>query len=199
MLKNLILGDAGLRFVLASLEGGGTFCQLARKAILGCEGVCFAHVHEDVGQERALKFEAGGLPHGRMPFGWFANRVISFCRKDQDGVLVLEDLVSRRSDSRFFEKSAKAFYFEEEVYYFVECQSADANDVDEAFRDVNSFRSVSFLIDACDGLELEDDRSVDVATLSLLAKNISEIFIVAYDQEGAVVWSRSPMGHLTPA
>jgi hypothetical protein len=62
--------------------------------------------------------------------------------------------------------------------------------IESALREVRSFFSNSFLVDAHD-VPLRSGGTIDVTELGEIATNVYEILVSAYDQEGVVVWSRT--------
>jgi hypothetical protein len=194
MLKSVILGDEGVRYVQSRLKEGGALSQLAQNLVSTDGGVCFAPLPEHVSLERARQFETGGVMTRRMQLEWIKNRMLSFCGKGDKNLLVFEDQVLRRGDKGVSDIPSNIFYYRDEVYYYIECLDVSGNRVEGALREVRSFRSISFLIERCDNQYLETGCTLDRAMLDKMAEKVSEIFVSAFDQEGVLVWSRRSGG-----
>ena len=141
-----MLGNEGIRYALTCLKEGGALSRFGQKLVSANEGVCFAPLPEHVTLERALQFETGGLMSRRKQFDWIEDRMLSFCKKARENLLVVEDQVMRRGDKGISDISSDIFFVGNEVYYYVGCEAASANKIETALREVRSFLSVSFLI-----------------------------------------------------
>jgi hypothetical protein len=143
--------------------------------------------------ERALQFEAGGVMFGGEQFDWVKDHMLSFCARGKQNLLIFEDQVWRRGDKGISDISSNMFYYDNEVYYYIECGVVSGDKIVSASREVKSFLSISFLVNA-HGLLLQRGRTIEIRELDEIAANVSEILVSAYDQEGVVVWSRTPGG-----
>lgn len=191
MLNHFMLGSEGIRYVLACLSQGGELSQYVQSLVSSANGLCFSPIPEQVSLERALQFETGDLMPSRVRLDWIEKRMLSFCERCNNDLLVFEDQVLRRSDNGVSEIPSDMFFFNDEVYFYVECKTASGRKIETALREVRSFQSISFLISMNSGRNLKRGSSVDSTVLHEMARGISEIFVSAYDQEGVVVWSRT--------
>jgi hypothetical protein len=191
-LKELPLGEDGVRYVRSCLEDGTSLSQeILRQAFTG--GTACALVPEGVGLTRAKDFDTGGLMSRGDMQDWLVDHLLALCRAEPESTIVFEDpWGGRRGDPAVMAGRESKFFHGSFVYYFVEARAATDHAIRKAMNAVASYLFIAALARfPLTSAKLPDDRSVGDAVVRALAESTQEVFVEAYDQEGLVIWERS--------
>jgi hypothetical protein len=107
-----------------------------------------------------------------------------------NGTLVIQDIWAKSSDPPLRHSSSKKFFQDGNVYFF--CERDDADSIQQTIRAVTSYLFIAFFSGhSMSSQMLPLHHVVSKNVIDEIARNMQEIFVSAYDQEGLVVW-RSP-------
>jgi hypothetical protein len=154
-------------------------------------GEAFAPLPKHVSEARAKSFRVGGLVSRRDVNAWFVEHIRTVWQCDVNGTLVLQDILARPDDPAVRNSNQKRLIADASVYFILEHGDLDPLSVQSAIRAVASFLFIAFLSRfSVRYNELPSDHVVEETLIDHLARDIEEVFVGAYDQEGLVVWRR---------
>lgn len=182
------LGASGLRHMVSELRGerglSGRFAELVARS-----GQTFAVLPEEALPGHLEKFETGTSLGMDAPYKWMARHLEDLCATAPNGSLVIHDVWAKASDPVNGEDQRKLFFAGDGVYYFVNAADFSAEQILRTMREVTSFKMVgAYTRSPALSAPLPSDSIADEDLLDSLAKDVIEIFISAYDQEGFVIW-----------
>lgn len=160
------------------------------RQITATQGRVVAVVPVGTPLQRTMQFNAGGLTGVDDSSAWLYAHVLGRLKERPNGVLLNQDLWASAEDIR--DPSTRYVVKDGVVYYYVCSCVMDAENLRDCLLAPLSFVTAMYVIqDGCAGVS--DGSVLSGAALAVLASQVSEIIMPAYDQESFLVWTRVEM------
>jgi hypothetical protein len=183
------LGLKGVEYVKSCLQQGTGMCSLLLPMVVG--GWAFAPVPTGTDQRRAEKFQVGGLmPRQKMKV-WLIEHLEGLCQTEPQSTVVFQDVWAAPTDPAIRSTTSNKLLTDRNVYYFIEARGFLPSLVERALSELTSYLLVGvFTHFGIKSTELLKDHRTTEAVIADAVREMEEIFVGAYDQEGIVVWRR---------
>jgi hypothetical protein len=162
---------------------------------IGLDGVDIKDLHcFDCGPKYFGKFWDGlTLKIGDRPNDGLLSFLFDFLRQPHQGLIVMEDWVSKRNDECMTPEHRAAYdfksrlaFFNDEVFHVIAAGDTDLDVAEDAVRSAER----RYLNGACvRGVGLPETTSWTAEFLDTLVTATTHIFVGAFDMEGYLVWS----------
>lgn len=159
--------------------------------VVEAQGSITALVPKGTSHDRALQFEAGGLEDFRPLSEWLFPRLVGKMKTTGSGILLNQDIWAKSSDLRPSDPPAMVSENPDAVFYFVTAENLSLSSLEACMWAPLSFVSALFVVPDCKLYLPQDRRVLQSAELDALASDVTEIVILAYDQESYLIWRQT--------
>jgi hypothetical protein len=190
-LVEVAVGQEGVEYLRSILKQGMGMCLHLLKLPLA-NGETFSPIPASASTERAIKFNSGGVTTMRDTRRWLGIHLRSLSDKFPGGTIILQDIWAKPNDPAVLTARSGSLLTREQVYYYLKASDCDEQLIRTLTEDVTSFLLVG-IFTRWPGPRsplLASGEIIDDSVIEDAAKETEEIFVGAYDQEGAVVWRR---------
>ena len=159
--------------------------------IVEAGGWTFAPVPRGTDQKRAEEFHIGGLMSRREMTAWLADHLNGISKTERRSTVIFQDVWAAPTDSAVRSVTSNKFLNDSQVYYFIQAEEFESALIERVLRELTSYLLIGvFTRFPISSPELASDYRTTEKIIISAAREVLEIFVGAYDQEGVVIWRR---------
>lgn len=202
-------GEEASKYFLEVLNKGKTLSKKVLKVINLLEGILFTFLPKDFIEVDVINFQHGGKFKGgkkRIKIDadlymvekpnldrQLAEIILDHLQKSSENVCIIEDHLSEPEDPCLSKLSSKMFFYKNEVYHFLSHQDIDHRTIIDT---ISAAYSIPIFIGFMTSLPIKCqkifkyDQYILEDILNTLVTKLKGIFIVIFDGEGYLIWSK---------
>jgi hypothetical protein len=185
----LPLGQEGFDYLTQHLNERGLCAKVAAQNLSG--GRLFAIVPEGLSLEEARNFDSWRETPLCHALSWLTEHLRECVAKTPSATILVQDVWAKASDRESLEGAHAQFTANDCLYYVLDTKRLDYPAVHAAVHAPLSFNIVGFVSDYALPREVLATHEATEAVIDGLAREVTEVFVDAYDREGFVVWQKA--------